>query len=170
MMTRADNSSNSEATSIALNGFDDFFNHTLELAKEAQRQITICSPDMDRDIYGTSAFIETLLTLIKRSRQARIRILAVDTKQMVETGHPILRLLRYTDEQCQIKKYHVDPEVVTPAYFICDNHSMIRRQDATLYKGFCYRDDRARINNQQEEFDQRWASAMDDPNLRQLAL
>lgn len=155
---------------ITLSTAEQFQSMTVELAGSAQRQISICAYDLEPAMYGSPAFIEAVLTLIKRSRQARVRILAADTKRMVENGHPILRLLRRADEQCQIKKYQVEPDAITPAYFICDDHSMIRRQDATIYKGFCYRDDRARITNQQEEFDERWALATDDPNLRQLSL
>jgi len=153
-----------------LNTLEEFRDFTLQLAQQAQRQLVIFTPDLEPDLYDSDPFIEKALSLVKRSRQTRIRILALETKYLVERNHRILKLFRLTDQQVELKKSSADPAMASPAYFICDDHSIIRRQDHNLYQGLCYSGDRARVKDQLEEFDLRWNTASSDPNLRQLTL
>jgi len=155
---------------ITLDNIDAFRDTTLQLAQQAQRQIVIFTPDLEPDLYSSDIFIDALLKLIKRSRYTRIRILATETKYLTEQGHKILTPLRRSDEQLQIKKLGSNPASSNTAYFICDDHSIIRRQDANVYRGFCYSNDRARVKDQLEDFDLQWNVALADPNLRQLTL
>jgi len=159
-----------DPTVIKLDSFEAFRDRTLQLAQLAQRQITIFTSDLEPELYDSSAFVEMALALIKRSRQTRIRIIATETRRLVETGHQLLKLFRYTDEQFQLKKISADPAVIMPTYFICDDHSLIRRQNPAFYQGVCYTDDRLRAKDQMEDFEQLWNIASDDPNLRQLTL
>lgn len=158
------------STVITLSSVDEFQDCTLRLAQSAQRQLVIFTPDLEPDLYDSDAFVETAVRLIKRSRQTRIRILTTDTMQVISTGHRLLNLFRHTGEQFQLKKCNSDPATVTPAYFISDDNSIIRRQNPAIYQGFCYMADRGRAKNQLEQFEQAWNLASDDPNLRQLTL
>ncbi len=160
----------SDSSTIKLSSLEDFRDHTLQLAQQAQRQLVIFTPDLEPDLYDSPAFAEMALALIKRSRQARIRIIATETRRLLESGHQLLKLLRYTDEQFQLKKLNADPAVIMPAYLVCDDHSIIRRQNSNFYQGLCYTQDRARVKDQLEDFDQLWNIASADPNLRQLTL
>jgi hypothetical protein len=155
---------------ITLNSVAEFQDCTLKLAEKAQRQIVIFTPDLEPDLYDSEAFLEQAVRLIKRSRQTRIRILITDSSPLVSNGHRMLNLFRHTDDQFQLKKYNADPATVTPAYFICDHNSIIRRQNPAVYQGFCYKDDRGRAKTQLEDFEQAWSLASNDANLRQLTL
>jgi len=155
---------------ITLNSAKDFQEKVMELVLQAQKRLTIFTPNLEPELYDNNAFVDATLQLMKRSRHTEIRILALETKHLVEGGHRLLKLLRYTDQQFQLKKTGGDPTSKIAAYFICDDHSIIRRQDAGVYQGLCYTEDRARVKNQQDEFDLLWAKAIPDADLRQLTI
>ena len=160
----------SDSAIIKLADVEEFRDCIFQLAKQAKKQIVIFTPDLEPELYDSRFFLEPALALIKRSRYTRIRILALETKYLTAQNHPVLKLFRQSDEQVQLKKFSADPASENAAYFICDDHSIVRRQNYNLYEGMCYTDDRARVKDQLEDFNLLWNTAYTDPNLRQLTL
>jgi len=155
---------------ITLDNIDALREQALQLAKDAQRQLTIFTPDLEPAIYHQPAFVECTLNLIKRSRQTEVRILTQDTRQARECGHGLLKLFRYTDTQFQIRQLTVDAQLKNTAYLMSDDKHLLRRQNASAYQAVCYTHDRARVKDQLEEFELLWNIATVDPNLRTLTL
>jgi len=159
-----------DSTVITLNTIEEFQLQSLQLAQQAKRQLTIFTPDLEPALYNNKAFFEATLSLISRSRHTEVRILALETKHLPESNHQLLKLLRYTDQQFQLKKIDIDPASNASAYLVCDDHSVLRRQNALVYRGLCYTDDRALAKEQLEEFDLLWNRAATDTNLRPLTI
>jgi hypothetical protein len=155
---------------IPLESADELQEAVLRLAQQAQREITLFTRVLEPERYNTPGFVDALLQLLKHSRYSRIRMLVSDTRLLGENCQRLLKLLRATDERFLLRKITVDPASVTPAYLICDDHSMIRWPNAALHRAICYTADRARVKQQMEDYNQLWGTAVDDPNLRQLSL
>lgn len=159
-----------ESGVITLDNMDALREQALQLAKDTQRQLTIFTPDMEPALYHQAAFVECTLNLIKRSKQTQVRILTQDTRHARESGHGLLKLLRYTDSQFQIRTLTVDAQLKNTAYLVSDDKHLLRRQNASVYQAVCYTHDRARVKDQLEEFELLWNVAIVDPNLRSLTL
>lgn len=159
-----------EPTVITLDTLEALQESAVRLAQNTHHRLTIFTPDLEPALYNTRAFLDAALNLLKRSKHTEIRILTQDTRAASESGHGLLRLLRYTDHQFQIRKLTVDPDNRHIAYLISDHDHLLRRQNARAMQGLCYTDDRARARDQLEEFDLLWNAATTDPNLRSLTL
>lgn len=155
---------------ISFDDVNECREHALALARNSRREITIFTPDLEPLIYDTDDFLSAALDFIKGSKQTRVRIIVRDTRALVEEGHKLLRLFRYADEQFQIRKLTSDPASYPSAYLISDNQGLLRRPNAIFYRGVCYPDDRSRVKNQREEFDELWHVAALDNELRTLTL
>lgn len=155
---------------IHLDNVDALREQALQLAKDARRQLTIFTPDLEPALYHQSAFVESILNLVKRSKQTEVRILVQDTRRARECGHGLLKLLRYSDGQFQIRKITVDGDIKNTAYLVCDDKHLLRRQNTGDYRAVCYTHDRTRVKDQLEEFELLWNIATIDPDLRTLAL
>lgn len=159
-----------EASAVSLSSAEALQEQALLLACEARRQLLIFTPDLEPFLYNRPAFAEAVLELLKRSKYTEVHILARDLAPAKEMSHSLLRLMRYTDGQLQIRKLTTESTGHSPAYLICDDRHLLRRQNSNLYEGFCYRDDRARVKDQLEEFQLLWNVSVTDPDLRVLAL
>lgn len=155
---------------IHLDNLDALREQALQLAKDTRRQLTIFTPDLEAALYHQPAFVECTLNLIKRSKQTEVRILVQDTRHARECGHGLLKLLRYSDGQFQIRKITIDGDIKNSAYLVCDDKHLLRRQSASAYQAVCYTHDRARVKDQLEEFELLWNIATLDPDLRSLTL
>lgn len=141
-----------------------------DVARQTQHRLTIFTPDLEPDLYNTTAFVNQCLHLLKRSRHTEILILIQDTRSARECSHGMLRLMQYSDHQIQIRKSAAAPNNPHLAYLIGDQAYLLRRQDARLPQGLCYTGDRARVKHQLEEFELLWRHAPPDPDIRSLSL
>jgi len=141
-----------------------------QLAQNARRQLTIFTPDLEFELYHQEEFVHSTLQLLKRSRHTQVRILIQDTRPAREAGHGLLRLLRHTDGQFQIRKLTVETQMQQLAYLVSDDLHLLRRQNSGVFEGLCYTHDRARAKDQLEEFELLWSAAVSDPDLRTLSL
>jgi len=158
------------STATPLDTLEEVLESTLRLARQAQREIIVFAPLVEPELYNNEAFTDAIVQLVNRSRYTRFCILASDTRYFQETCGRLFNLLLRADEQCFLRKFSGDNASVQPAYLICDDHSMVRRQNSTVFRGVCYTDDRARIKQQRDDFELLWNTAATDPNLRRLSL
>jgi hypothetical protein len=155
---------------ITLDSVDTLREQAIWLGQQAQRQLTLFTPDLEPALYDNDDFVSAALDLIKRSKHTQVRILTQDTRHAQECGHGLLKLLRYGSPQFQLRKLTVDVDHRDLAYLISDDKHLLRRQSSKAYQGLCYTHDRARARDQLEDFDLLWNAAIIDPNLRNFTL
>lgn len=154
----------------SLDSVDALREQAIWLGQQAQRQLTLFSPDLEPALYNNDIFVSTVLALIKRSKYTQVRILTQDTRQAQQGNHGLLKLMRYDSPQLQLRKLTVDAENRALAYLISDDQHLLRRQNTNVYEGLCYTHDRARVKDQLEEFDLLWNAAILNPDLRHFTL
>lgn len=155
---------------ITLNSVDALREQVQWLGLQAQRQLTIFTPDLEPALYNNDVFISATLDLVKRSKHTQVRILTQDTRLAQECGHGLLNILRYGSPQFQVRKLSVDVDHRDLAYLISDDKHLLRRQSSKVYQGLCYTHDRARVRDQLEDFELLWNASIIDPNLRSFTL
>jgi hypothetical protein len=155
---------------ITLDNIHALREQALQLAKDARRQLILFTPNLEAEIYHQPDFVKCTLDLIKRSKQTQVRILTQDTRQARECGHGLLKILRHTDNQFQIRKLTVEASLKNTAYLVSDDKHLLRRQNIQDYRALCYTHDRTRVKDQLEEFELLWNVAILDPDLRSLIL
>ena len=157
-------------TALSFDDLESCRQHALQLAQQSKRDIIIYTPDFEPDIYSNDEFLDAAAKFIRSSKQTRIQVLVNDTRKLLEDGHKLLRLYQYTNEQFLLRKLMQDPASQQVAYFISDDRSLLRRPDAGSFRGICYPDDRARVRQQREIFEQQWQVAVAEKNLQTLTL
>lgn len=156
---------------ILLDKEEAFQNQVVQLIHRARKQVIIVTPDLEPAIYNNGPVHDGMLALLKYSDKSRVRILAKDTRHLLEINHCLVRLYqRSAMQRIEIKRLSEVPDNFTEAYLISDDCGIVYRQNENHYRGICYHDNRPRVKNQIEAFEILWNVAVDDPNLKRLTI
>lgn len=140
------------------------------VAQVARRQLRVLSYDLEPQIYGEPAFIEVARALAVSGRYATVRVLVQDSARAVREGHRLIELARRLPSYIEMRNPHADHRYVIEAYLVADERALLYRKQGDRYEGFADVDDPLEARRLAREFDQVWARATPDPELRRLGL
>ncbi|WJW74404.1 hypothetical protein QVG61_07715 [Thiohalobacter sp. IOR34] len=155
---------------LALGSRDDNRAAVLALAGQARRRIDIFTQDLEPALYDCGEFIEVLTRLVLGSRQARVRILAVDLSRAVREGHRLIEFCRRLSSYAAIQRCHEDDRERSDAFLLADDHGLLHRRLASRPEGLVDFDAPAEVRRLRSEFETLWARSAPEPDLRRLHL
>lgn len=138
------------------------------MVRQARRTLDLVSRNLDAAVYDDAEFLEATKQLVLRSGRTQMRILVQDATPAVTRGHRLLELTRRLSSYMDIRVPGRQHANYNSAFLIVDRMGTIFRPLADRYDGVvCFRNPRE-AGELSELFEEMWALADTDPNLRAL--
>ena len=144
--------------------------HALALIQQAQRSLSLFSPDLEAWLYNHSSMQDAFSGFLLKHRQSQLRILLQDSGRAVREGHRLIALVRKLSSHAQIRRCHPDYPTPEGAFLLADDQGLLLRPQADEHSGHAHYRDPARVRQLQRQFDQSWDSSVSDPDLRSFVL
>jgi hypothetical protein len=144
--------------------------HALALLDQAQRHLSLYSPDFEPSLYNHSSVQQACVRFLLAHPRNRLRILLKDSALAVKQGHRLLALSRRLSSNMQIRKLHPDYPAQTGAFLVADDCGALVRPESDQYVGYALYGDPGRARQLQRQFDTAWEHSLSDPDLRSFLL
>lgn len=140
-----------------------------QCASNALRNIRICTPDLEADIYDHQPFADALLSFVRGNRHARIQILVQDSSHAIRYGHRLIRLAQTISSSMEIRKTSADEKFLDDSFLIADMSSFVYRSPG-LHTGVHNSNCKHRSQKLLDMFTPVWNIAEPDIETRRLNL
>jgi hypothetical protein len=157
-------------TRSILSTLDEYRAAVAEIAKRANRSMSIYTPNLEPLIYDQDMFLEPLKRLVLARGHARLRVLISDPARVVREGNRFMQMARRLTSFIELR--NVPPEFRdSPASFIIADASAIAyRQDSEKWEGIVEFNDQQIVKRYLAHFDEVWAVSLIQPELRATAI
>jgi hypothetical protein len=129
------------------------------VAATAQRVLTICTHELESEVYEYPPFIDAVKRLVLHRRFARVRVMLMQEPSPALDRHALIMLARkltgHFDLRIALPEYRNDPST----YVIADQRATLFRLQHDRWEGICDLDDRAIAANYFDVFDVAWRAA-----------
>ena len=143
---------------------------SLSMARQARRTIEIVSRELDPPVYDNQEFEDALSDLVVGSNRAQVRILVMQPEVVVKHGHRLLQLTQRLTSFMEMRVPAPQYKDYNSAFMIVDDIGAIYRTHADRYEGTVKFNDRVAAMDLKRQFEEMWASAVPDVNLRRTYL
>lgn len=122
----------------AVTGSEAFAAAALDVVSRARHQLVLMSVDLDRRLFGTEAFTESLRNFILQHRRARLRVLVHDPVSAVRNSTRLVEFGRMLSSRVEFRSVPVERRKLREEYFIADECALLYRSspdqlDAKFY-------------------------------------
>jgi hypothetical protein len=126
------------------------------VAGRAQRVLTICTHDLEAEVYEYSPFLDAVKRLVLGRRFAKVRVLLMREPRAAHARHAFVLLARKLTSHIEIRvaepQFRDDPST----YVIADQSATMLRLQHDRWEGICDLDDRAIARTYLDGFDVAW--------------
>jgi hypothetical protein len=143
---------------------------SIALVAQSRRTVEILSRHLDPSVYDTVEFSDALRRFVLDSSRARVHIIVMDSKPILATGHRLVNLAQHLSSFVEIRKPDAKHARYNCAILLADRTGSVFRQLADRFHGVVNFGDRRVASDLGETFDEMWAHAEPDPNLRRLRI
>ncbi len=144
--------------------------HALALLQQAQRNLCIYTPDLERWLYHHSSVQDACTQFLLANPKNRLRILLNDPSSAVKEGHRLLQLSRRLPSNLHIRKLNPSYTNDEIAYLLADTGGLLMRPKLEQLAGYALYNDPGQVRVMQNKFDQAWDVSVSDLDLRSLLL
>lgn len=157
-------------TRVILTTLDEYRAAVAELAKRAQRSMSIYTPNLEPMLYDQDSFLEPVKRLVLARGHARLRVLISDPARASRDGNRFMQMARRLTSFIELR--NVPPEYRNnPASFIvADDRAIAYRQQCSRWDGIVEFDDQSVVRRHLAYFDEVWAVSLIQPELRATAI
>ncbi len=141
---------------------------TRDLLSQARLNVDIMTRDLDRRIYDDDDCLAAIRAIAVRHRKARIRILARELDTPIRHDHRLIELARRLSSFIEIRRLGEDHKDYNEAFLLADGTGVIHRSQANRFEGWASYHQPLKARELQKMFDEAWAQAIVDPNMRRL--
>jgi predicted GNAT family N-acyltransferase len=139
-------------------------------ARLARRELRILSPGLDTRVFEDEQLFSALRGLLRRTRQAQVKILIADARALVERGHGLLSLARRLPSGMEMRCLAEHPDWNGDTLVLRDRDSVLAQPASESDPGSYRPGDRGRGQGAVARFEELWRAGSVDPNLRALSL
>lgn len=143
---------------------------SLSMARQARRSIEIVSRHLDPPVYDNQEFEDAVSELVVGSNRAQVRILVMQPDAVVKHGHRLLQLTQRLSSFMEMRVPAPQHKDHNSAFMIVDDTAVIYRSHADRYEGTVKFNDRVSAMDLKRQFEEIWAGAVPDANLRRTYL
>lgn len=146
--------------------------NAISMMLQARHQIDLFTPDLEADIYDNSDVEQLVIQLIRKHRDACIRILLQDSTRAVSDGHCLVRLSQKLTSSVFIRTPPDNHRGITDAFLIVDRTGLIRHTpgDTRNYQATVNYKAPLDAASQAEIFEQAWQHSTPDIQTRRVYL
>jgi hypothetical protein len=140
----------------------------LRMAEQAMHSLRITSRDLDAALYDNEPFLEAIKNLALRSHRARLYILINTAEPAIKNGHRLIELYQRLSTSIEIRVQGNRFQDYNQSVLIADESGYIRRRLSDRYQAEADFASGRIAREMIKVFDEMWAEAVTDPNLRRL--
>ena len=140
------------------------------MLQQAHHSIDIVSRELDPLVYDTPQFAEAARHLILTGVRPRIRVIVSSPETIVRRGHRLVETAMNLTSFFDLRKAGEEHKNFNISLFVVDATGYIRRLSSERYEGTLNFNDRRESQLLMNEFEEMWAKAVPDINLRRLSL
>jgi predicted GNAT family N-acyltransferase len=140
------------------------------LARSARRDLAILSPDLDPLVFESPELLDAARLLIRSERQARVRILVADAREVVRQGRGLLNLARRAPSKVMFRSLREHPDWSGDTLVVRDRDGVLGYSGDGRVPGYFRPDDRASCETALGRFDDLWKSGIEHPEFRNLSI
>ena len=160
-----------EATPEILSSIADFAARATHMVSEARNEVALLTLELDRRVYGTGIFTESLRRFILQHSHTRVRVLVNSTQmavsnspRMVEFGRSLTSFVEFRELLSQRQ------QVVREELLITDGRVMLYRETPQDLESKYYGASPGEVRLKLKGFDQLWDESVTAQELRKLSL
>lgn len=155
---------------IQIDSKNENYHACLKMAEQSKRTLEIISRDLDPLIYDHPDFIEAVKKLALKSRHSRIRIIVCEINSIVRRGHRMIELASRLSSFIDIRKPANEFLDYNEGLLLADQTGYVHKKNADRYEAKLNFNDKRQSKILLKEFDEMWATAKPDPNLRRMSI
>ncbi len=154
---------------ISLNGSEEQRDAVVAMMTQARRSVDIFSRDLDKKIYDSLIFLDTLQNLVVAHR-GKIRILVKDSGKAVKYGHRLISLSQRLTSFIEIRKVAEDFKEYNEAFFVADNTGLVHRRHDDRFEGIARFNAAKAASELLAFFNEVWRNSAPDLDLQRIYL
>jgi hypothetical protein len=142
----------------------------IEVARVANRKVSIFSHDLEPGIYDDPDFLEVIKRLVLSKTYARIRVLIADPFRAVKNGNNFVHLGRRLNSYIEFRHVREDLRTHAESFCIADETALVYRLQAERWEGIAdtFEPPVARLYGKM--FDEIWLASEVEPQFRQIGI
>lgn len=157
-------------TRSILSTLDEYRAAVAEIAKRANRSMSIYTPNLEPLIYDQDMFLEPLKRLVLARGHARLRVLISDPARVVREGNRFMQMARRLTSFIELRNVPPEFRDNPAAFIIADGTSIAYRQQCSRWEGIVEFNDQQIVKRYLAYFDEVWAVSLIQPELRATAI
>lgn len=157
-------------TRSILSTLDEYRVAVAEIAKRANRTMSIYTPNLEPLIYDQDMFLEPLKRLVLARGHARLRVLISDPARVVREGNRFMQMARRLTSFIELRNVPPEFRDNPAAFIIADATSIAYRQQCSQWDGVVDFNDPQVVRRYLAYFDEVWAVSLIQPELRATAI
>ncbi len=138
------------------------------LATQSRHRLHIYSRNLDPAIFDKTEFVAAVKKIALSGRFASIRILATDSKRIMQHGHRLVTLARTLSSRIEIRRPEKQFRSLRHTFITADGRGYIYRQDAERYEGIVNFNDPRETRELDKLFTNIWQRSQIDTEIRRL--
>lgn len=157
-------------TRSILSTLDEYRSAVAEIAKRANRTMSIYTPNLEPLIYDQDMFLEPLKRLVLARGHARLRVLISDPARVVREGNRFMQMARRLTSFIELRNVPPEFRDNPAAFIIADASAIAYRQQCSKWEGIVEFNDQQIVKRYLAYFDEVWAVSLIQPELRATAI
>ena len=139
-----------------VSGRDAFAEAALAVVGAARHHLALVSVDLDRHLYGTEAFTQTLRGFILAHRRARLRVLLHDPAAAVRNSVRLVEFGRMLSSRIEFRVMPDDRRKLREEFLIADERAVLYRSSPDQLEAKHYADAPMVARSHLREFEALW--------------
>ena len=142
----------------------------VKLLASAHDDVAVISRQLDPTIFNREDFIQNATEFVRRSKNARLRILVHDTSPLVKNNHRVLHLSQRVSSKIEIRTICDDYSQFNQAFLVADSKGYIHNLKADLYDAEVNFNNTEKSKELMEKFTSIWELCIQDTGIRRLCI
>ena len=141
---------------------------SLNVAKSAQRLLSIFTQDLEPMIYGEEPFLEAIKRLVLARSYAKVRVLLADPSRAMVDNNRFLALARRLTSCIDMRSMSAEYAASAGAFIVADDKALVYRLRTDRWDGIADMNDPAVVRRYLNFFDEVWNMSMQESQMRQM--
>lgn len=140
----------------------------VSMVEQCARYLTIVSRHLDRPLYDNDAFADAVKSLALGNRRAEIRLLVIDSRPLVTTGHRLIELANRLPSFVSLRAPARQHRTFNEAILLADNCGYVHRQFSDRFEATASFNDKRVVAGLSDQVSEMWERGVPDTNFRRL--
>ncbi|MDE2294596.1 MAG: hypothetical protein KGL36_03950 [Gammaproteobacteria bacterium] len=155
------------STRSILSTMEEVREASLQVARSAQRLLSIFTHDLEPMIYGEEPFLEAIKRLVLARSYAKVRVLLADPSRAMFDNNKFLILARRLTSCIDLRTMGPEYPASAGAFIIADDRALVYRLRIDRWDGISDMNDPAVVRRYLTFFDEVWSMGMQESQVRQ---